>query len=107
VIESVEIKIGHQFCFYIIHCFAEAFDEFIEIFFVEEDLMPVVSIRIKALAAFCDGEVIIIATGFPYIKKVSPAFPCPDAFALNAFHFFVVVFVRHWYKVLVFNDLPR
>ena len=57
--------------------------------------MPVVTVRIKTFTALRDSEVIVVATGFPYIKKVSPTFAGPDAFAINAFHFFVVVFVRH------------
>ena len=57
--------------------------------------MPVVSVVIKAFAAFSDCKVIIISTGCPDIEEISPSLSSPDAFAINAFHSFVVVFVRH------------
>jgi hypothetical protein len=67
--------------------------------------MPFVTITVKFFTAFGNGQVKIIATGFSYIKKVSPAFPCTDALTVDALHFFVVVFVRHCFFVfLVFNE---
>ena len=60
--------------------------------------MSVVSVRIKTLTAFGDSKIIIIATGLPYIEEVGSAFAGPDAFAVNAFHFFVIIFVRHCIK---------
>ena len=69
--------------------------------------MPVIAFRIEAFAAFSDSKIKVIPPCFSYIKKVSPAFPGPDAFTVNAFHFFVIVFVRHWYRILVLNDFTR
>ena len=57
--------------------------------------MPVVSVIIKTLTAFSNGEVIIITTGCPYIKKVSPSLSSTNSFAVNTFHFLVVILVRH------------
>ena len=95
VIIGVEVKIGHKIRLHIVHRFCERFQEFVEIFLVEEDLVPIVTVFVEFLTAFGDGKVIIVATGRSYIKEIRPAFPGPDAFTINAFHSFVVVFVRH------------
>src|SRR5262245_32492006 len=57
--------------------------------------MAIVTIVVKTLAAFSDSQVIIISTRSSYIKKIRPAFSGPDTLAVNAFHFLVVVVVRH------------
>ena len=57
--------------------------------------MTVITIVIETLSAFCDGQVIIIATGSPDIEEIGPSFACPDAFAVNAVHSFFVVVVLH------------
>ena len=95
VVESIKIKVGHQVGLYIINRFAEGFDEFVEILFVEKDFVTVIPIIVKPLAALCNGQVIIIPFGSPYIKKVGPPFPGADTFAVNALHFLVIVLVRH------------
>ena len=69
--------------------------------------MSVVPIRIKAFAALRDGQVIIISPGFSYIKKVGSAFTGSDSFAVNTFHFFVIVVVRHCYKFLKVNQFTN
>jgi hypothetical protein len=68
--------------------------------------MPLIPVTVKLFTAFSNSQVKVITTGFSYIKKVSSAFSCTDALAVNAFHFFVVVFVRHWYIILNINELP-
>jgi hypothetical protein len=67
--------------------------------------MPVVTIIIKPFPTFRDGQKVIIATGSPYVKKISSSFPGPDPFAINTFNFLFVVFVRHGYLVLVKSSL--
>lgn len=57
--------------------------------------MPVVPVIVKAFAALCNGEVVIVTPCCPNIKKVRSSFASPNAFAVNAFHFLVVVFVSH------------
>jgi hypothetical protein len=78
-----------------INCFVQRFKKLIEIFLVEEDFMPVISIIIESLSTLCDGEVVIVTTGCSYIKEISPSFARSDAFAVNAVHSFFVVVVRH------------
>jgi sulfur relay (sulfurtransferase) DsrC/TusE family protein len=82
-----------------INCFAQCLNEFVEIFFVKENLMPVVTIIIKAFAAFGNSQKIIVAPRCPYIKKIGAAFTRSDSFAINAFHFLVVIFVRHGFEI--------
>ena len=67
--------------------------------------MPVVTIFVKTFPAFCNGEVIIITAGSSYIKKISPSFTGTDAFAVNALHFLVIIFVRHSCKFLQLKNL--
>src|SRR6186713_1638770 len=96
MIECIKVKIGHQFCLYIINSFAESFDKLIKVFFIKEDLMTIIPIIIKSLTAFGNGQIIIITTGCPYVEEISPAFTSTNSFAVNAFHFvFVVILVRH------------
>lgn len=95
MIVSIEVEIGHELGLYIIHGFVQRLDEFVEILFVQEDLVPVVAVVIKTLAAFGDGEVIIVAPGSSYIEEIGPSFSCADALAVNAFDFVVIVLVRH------------
>ena len=57
--------------------------------------MPVVTIVIKALSALSDGKKVIAGTCFPNIKEIGSSFACFYAFAENAFHFLIVVFVFH------------
>jgi hypothetical protein len=95
MVECVEIKIRHQVGLYIVNRFTQRLNEFVEIFFVQEDLVPVITIVIKAFAAFSNGQEIIVTPGSPYIKKIGSSFTGPDPFTVNTFHFFVVVLVRH------------
>jgi len=95
MIERIEIEIWHQVCLHIINSLTQSFQELVEVFLVQEDLVPVVSIVVKTLAAFGNGQEIIITTGCPYIKKIGPSFTSPDPLAVNTVHFFVVVLVRH------------
>ena len=60
--------------------------------------MPVIAILIKFFPAFCNSQIIIITTGFPYIKEIRPPFTRPDSLAVNTFHLFVIIFVRHFYS---------
>jgi hypothetical protein len=57
--------------------------------------MPVVPVFVEFFTAFGDSKIVIVTTCSPYIEEIRPAFPGSDAFAINAFHPFVVVFVRH------------
>src|SRR6187399_869979 len=96
MIECIKVKIGHQFSLYIVNCFPKGFDKLIKIFFIKEDLMTIITVIIKSLSAFGNGQIIIITTGCSYVKKISPAFTSTNSFAVNAFHFvFVVILVRH------------
>src|SRR6187431_2849502 len=96
MIECIKVKVGHQFRLYIINRLAKCFDKLIKVFFVEEDLMTIITVIIKSLTAFGNGQVIIITTSGSYIKEISPAFTSTNSFAVNAFHFvFVVILVRH------------
>src|SRR4249920_798001 len=96
MIECIEVKIRHQLSLYIINRFAKRLYKLIKILFIKEDLMTIVSIIIKALTAFGNGEVIIITTCCSYIKEISPAFTSTNPLAVNAFHFvFVIILVRH------------
>src|SRR5579863_963706 len=95
MIECIEIKVGHQFGLYIIHCFGKGLYKFIEVLLVQEDFVSVIPIFIKFLTAFGNRQIIIIASCSPYIKKISPPLTGPDSFAIHAFHSFVIVLVRH------------
>src|SRR5688572_7778286 len=95
MVECVEIEVGHQVSFYIIHRFSKRLDEFIEVFFIQEYLMPVIAIIIKPFPALSDGKIVVVTTGSPDVKKIGPSFPSPDPLAVNTFHFLFVVVVRH------------
>jgi hypothetical protein len=45
--------------------------------------MPVITIVVKTLTAFCYGQVIIIASCGSYIKKIRSSFASPDSFAVD------------------------
>jgi hypothetical protein len=79
----------------VLNSFVQSFEEFIEIFFVQEYFVPIVSIIIKTLSAFSDGQVIIITASGSYIEEISSSFASSDAFTVNAVHSFFVVIVRH------------
>ncbi len=95
VVVGIEVEIRHQIGLYIVHRLGQRLQELVEIFLVQEDLVPVITILIKFLPAFRDRKIVIVTTGSPYIEEICPAFSGPDAFAVNAFHSFVVVVVRH------------
>ena len=65
--------------------------------------MPVVAAIIKAFTAFGNGEIVVICPCCSHIKKISSSFPGFYAFAVNAVHFLVVVFVRHfvWFDEII------
>jgi hypothetical protein len=79
-------------------------ESFVEIFFIKEDFVPVVPVFVEFFAAFRNGNVVVISMGCPHIKEVSSSFPGTDAFAINAFHTFVVVFVRHSHLSFAVNN---
>jgi hypothetical protein len=95
VVVCVEVEIRHQLCFNIIHRLCQRLQELVEVFLVQKDLVPVVTIFVEFLTAFGDSKIVIVTTRSPYIEEIRPALPSSDAFAINAFHPFVVVFVRH------------
>ena len=57
--------------------------------------MTVVTIFIKLFPALSYRQVIIIATRFPDIKEVGPSLSSPYSLAVNAFHLFIIIIVRH------------
>ena len=83
VVVGVEIEIGHELRFYVINRFTQCLDEFVEVFFVQKDFMPVVSIGIKFLTAFCNSEIVVISTGSSYIKEVGSSFSSADALTVD------------------------
>jgi hypothetical protein len=76
-----------------VHGLIERLNELVEVFFVQEDLVSVVAFIRESLPTFGDGQIIIITSGRPYIKEISPAFTCAYTFTVHAVHAFVVVFV--------------
>ena len=52
VIKSIEIKIRHQISLNIVYSFSKGLDKLVEIFFVKEDFVTVVTVFIKFFAAF-------------------------------------------------------
>src|ERR1700722_4703553 len=95
MVVCVKVEVRHQIGLYIVHRLGQGLQELIEIFLVEKDLVPVITVLIKFLPAFRDRKIVIVTTSSPYIEEICPEFPRPDAFAVNAFHSFVVVVVRH------------
>ena len=95
MVVGVEVEIRHQLGLDIIHSLGQRLQELVEVFFVQEDLVPVVTILVKFLPAFGDSKIIVVTTCCPLIKEIRPAFAIANPFALVAFHSFVVVFVRH------------
>ena len=95
MVVSVEVEIRHQLGLDIIYCLGQRLQELIEVFLIKKDLVPVIAILIKFLPAFGDSKIIIVTTGCPHIEEICPAFASANPFAVNAFHPFVVVFVRH------------
>lgn len=84
VVEGVKIEIRHQVRLDVIDRLGQADEEFVEILFVEEHLVTVVSTVFEALLAFSDRNEIIVATGSAYIKEISAALACLDALGENA-----------------------
>src|SRR5258705_12952958 len=93
MVKGIKIKIRHQVRFHIIDRLTQGLNKFVEIFLVEKYFVPVITIIIKAFAAFSNGEIIIITPGSSYIKEVGSSFSRTDAFTVNAFHFLVSTFV--------------
>jgi hypothetical protein len=60
--------------------------------------MSFVAVVVKLLTAFSDGKIVVVSAGFSYIKKISPSFAGSYPAAENAFHFLVVILVRHCYS---------
>jgi hypothetical protein len=86
-----------------VNCLCQSFNEFVEVFFIQENFVAIVTIIIKALTAFSNGKVIIVTSGSPYIKKIRSALAGTNPFAINALHFLVIVIVRHFLLILQFN----
>lgn len=57
--------------------------------------MPFVGIIVKTFTTFGNGQVVIIAPGGLYIKKIGPAFSCLDSLTINTLLFLFVVIVTH------------
>lgn len=75
VAECIKIKIRHE-ALDVINYRSGLFDELIKILLVKENFVPLITIAIKSLLAFCDREVVIVSAGSPDIKKVSSPAPC-------------------------------
>lgn len=75
VFEAVKVEVGQQFVLDVVYRFFQTFQEFIEVFFVEKYLVPLVLVAVKALFALGNDQVIIIAFGGLDIKKIGPSFP--------------------------------
>ena len=69
VVVGIEIKIRHELSFHIINGFSKGFEEFVEVFFVEEDLVAVVA-AIHAFLALGDRQVVIVLTGGAHIGRL-------------------------------------
>ena len=95
MVVGVEIEVRHEIRLHVINRFGECFQELVEVFLVEEDLVPVIPVLIEFFTAFGNGKIVVVATCCPHIKEVRSAFASPDALAVNAFHSFFVVVVRH------------
>jgi hypothetical protein len=52
--------------------------ESIKVFFVQKDLMALVTIAIKSLGTFSNRNIIIFPLGLSYIEKISPSLSSPD-----------------------------
>ena len=55
--------------------------------------------------ALCDGEVVVVPAGCSHIEEVRSPLSSPDTLAVNAFHFLVVVVVRHSFEF--YSELKR
>jgi hypothetical protein len=73
VVELRKVHVWHQLCLHMIHRIVQRVYEFVEVFFVEENLVLFVrkSIILEPLFTFGDRQIIIIRTGCFDVKKVS------------------------------------
>jgi len=76
VVEGIKIKVRHQLSLHVVHGFIQRLDELVEVFFVQEDLVSVVTLICETFPAFGDGEVIIITSCGPYIKEIGSSLTC-------------------------------
>src|SRR4030095_576285 len=81
-----------------VNCFAKCFNEFVEILFVKKDFVSVVAVVIKTFTAFSNCQIIIIVPCCLHIKKISSSFASTNTLTVDAFHFLVIVLVRHSFK---------
>jgi len=72
----------------------------VEIFFVQENFMAVVTIIIESFSAFSDGQKIIVALCGTNVKKISAPLPRFYTLAVNTILFLFIVFVSHKSVVL-------
>ena len=106
MVKSIEIEVRHQLGLYIINCLTKCFDKLVEILFIQKDLMPVIPVIIKPFPALRYSEVVIVAAGGSYIKKVSSSFTSANALAVNTLRFtslcitisrlLFIILVRHF-----------
>ena len=57
--------------------------------------MPVVAVIIKTFTAFSNSKLIIVCPCCLYVKKIRSSFTSTNTLAVDAFHFLVIVLVRH------------
>jgi hypothetical protein len=71
MIELFEIIIRHQLGFYVPDGIAQTGNEFIEIFFIQENLVFIVAVPICLSFALCYRDIIIVSAGCFHVKEIS------------------------------------
>src|SRR4051812_20310985 len=71
VVELIEVVFRQQVLFNVVHGFVQRFNKFVEVLFVQKNLVTVVSVVAELFLAFGKGNVVVVRLGCPYIKEIS------------------------------------
>lgn len=72
VAEGIKIEVGQQ-TFDMVYHLLQFFGKFVEILFIDEQLVAVVTIAVKAFLTLSDRDVVIVTARGPYIKEIRSA----------------------------------
>jgi hypothetical protein len=105
MVEGVEVEIGHQFGLHVSHRLRQCIQKLIEVLFVEEHFVTVISIVVKSLFTFRNGNEIVARPCRPYIEKVRSPLTGLNAFAVQTLIAtiapvvrIILIVVRHFTK---------
>lgn len=95
----VVVVVGHQLGFDVINNVFQAVQESVEVLFVKEKLVALVSIPVKLSGAFGERQVKVIAFRFADVKEVGSSLTSTDLPRVHTLKSSAVVLVIHFLKI--------